>query len=72
MQVPDLLKSVRSIATLALVLTYCHLAVNGKVTAENFTTAVMMALGFYFVLKKHPEDKNGGKNGGNSESPPVH
>jgi hypothetical protein len=47
--------SVRSIATLLIVGTFCFLAIKGTVDAKDFVTVVTVVVAFYFVTKKRED-----------------
>lgn len=48
---PEWISSIRSLATLMIVGSFCYLAVVGKVDSKDVMAVVMMVLGFYFVTK---------------------
>lgn len=51
------IKSVRSIATVILILTYAYLAAKGVIDAKDFQSVILVVLTFYFVKNR----KNGGR-----------
>ena len=57
---PEWIRSIRGIVTLSISLSFCYLAIVGKMTQDNIMAVVMLVLGFYFVTKdreKHPQGK---------------
>ena len=56
-------KSVRSIATIILILTYATLCIRGEVKAQDLQVVVAMIITFYFA-GKHRGGTNGQVNGG--------
>jgi hypothetical protein len=55
----DKLFSARFIVTVALTLTFCKLALDGKVATEAYITVLIVTLNYYFA-KKRPEDNGRG------------
>lgn len=51
------IKSVRSIATVILILTYSYLCIKGVIKAENLQVVIAMVITFYFTKPR------GGGNG---------
>lgn len=55
------LKSVRSVVTIILVLTYCYLCIKGVMEPRELQTLIGMVIVFYFAAKNR-----GGGNGTNT------
>lgn len=55
-------RSVRSLATIILIGTYCYLAGKGVIKPENFQSIIMAVIVFYFAAKNRGggNDKNTG------------
>lgn len=53
---PDWFNSIRSIITLLISITFCFMAVKGRVEAKDFLLIVSLVFNFYFLAKKR-EDK---------------
>ena len=59
-KMPGWLDSIRSIATLIIVLTFCKMAWVGKVDPKDFIVVVSIVVNFYFLARK---ENQGGGNG---------
>lgn len=60
MKLPDYLKSVRSLLTLMIGVTFCAMALMGKVDAKDFMLIVSVTINFYFIGKRRDgTEKNG-------------
>lgn len=65
MKIPEWLTSVRSMITLMIILTFCFMAIIGKVEAKDFMLIVSLVMNFYFLAKSRPDENkpdNGGQN----------
>ena len=49
-------KSVRSLVTIIVVLTYCYMSIAGKMPAEDIHTAALLILAFYFTKKSNGKE----------------
>jgi len=60
LKMPDWVNSIRSIATLLIVLTFCKMAWYEKVDPKDFMLIVSLIMNFYFLSRK---DNPGGTDG---------
>lgn len=54
--IPDWFNSIRSVVTLLISVTFCFMAVKGRVEPKDFLLIVSLVFNFYFLAKKR-EDK---------------
>lgn len=53
---PAWVKSIRSLVALAVVLTFCYLAVTKGIDAKDVVAVTIIILNFYFLGKKREEE----------------
>jgi len=57
--------SIRSLATLLVIFTFCGMAMKGKIEAKDFMLVVSLIMNFYFLVKQRPSP---GCNGNGDEA----
>ena len=58
---PEWLGSIRSLITLLITITFCVMALRGRVEPKDFLLIVSLVMNFYFLSKKREENGNGQK-----------